>query len=129
PMPTPSMRMRRRAIPMRDMTIHRVNIRQTAASIAITMAMTIITVTPMLMTTSKPPPGEGRDQMNESEAAALYRLMTWLSPSFPVGAFSYSTGTEWAVESGDIADPASLRDWLTSRLADGARFGEGVLLA
>ncbi len=34
-------------------------------------------------------------------AAALYRLMAWLSPSFPVGAFSYSGGLEWAVEAGD----------------------------
>ena len=33
-------------------------------------------------------------------AAALYRLMAWLSPSYPVGAFSYSSGIEWAVEAG-----------------------------
>src|SRR5881227_1680745 len=128
-MPTRSMRMRRKAIPMRDMTIHRMNIRQTAASIAITTAMTIITLTPMLMTTSKPPPGEGRDRMNESEAAALYRLMTWLSPSFPVGAFSYSSGIEWAVESGDIADAASLRDWLDALLSDGAGFCDAIFFA
>ena len=47
--------------------------------------------------------------MTEREAAALYRLMTWLSPAFPVGAFSYSSGIEWAVEAGDIIDAASLR--------------------
>ena len=47
--------------------------------------------------------------LDASEAAALYRLMTWLSPAFPVGAFSYSSGIEWAVEAGDIADAASLR--------------------
>ena len=28
--------------------------------------------------------------------------MAWLSPSYPVGAFSYSSGIEWAVEAGDI---------------------------
>src|SRR3954452_18310493 len=128
-MPTRSMRMPRKAIPKRDTTIHRMNIPRTAASIAITMVMLIITVTPMLMTTSKPPPGEGRDRMNESEAAALYRLMTWLSPSFPVGAFSYSSGIEWAVESGDIADAASLSDWLAAMLAEGSGFFDGVFLA
>jgi urease accessory protein len=95
-------------------------------SIAIT---TIITAIPMLMTTSEPPPIDGRDGMNESEAAALYRLMTWLSPAFPVGAFSYSSGIEWAVESGDIGDAASLRDWLASMLADGPGFCDGVFLA
>ena len=35
---------------------------------------------------------------------ALYRLMTWLSPAYPIGAFSYSSGIEWAVEAGDIKD-------------------------
>ena len=55
--------------------------------------------------------------------------MTWLSPSFPVGAFSYSSGIEWAVEAGDIADAASLRDWLAAMLADGSGFCDGVFLA
>ena len=55
--------------------------------------------------------------------------MTWLSPSFPVGGFSYSSGIEWAVEAGDITDAASLRDWLGAMLADGAGFCDGVFLA
>ena len=67
--------------------------------------------------------------MQDAEAAALYRLMTWLSPSFPVGAFSYSSGLEWAVEAGDIGDAASLRDWLIAMLADGPGFCDGVFLA
>ena len=74
-------------------------------------------------------PGGERDPLSESEAAALYRLMTWLSPSFPVGAFSYSSGIEWAVEAGDIVDAASLRDWLGAMLADGPGFCDGVFLA
>jgi urease accessory protein len=67
--------------------------------------------------------------MTEGEAAALYRLMTWLSPSFPVGAFSYSSGIEWAVEAGDIVDAASLQGWLAAMLADGPGFCDGVFLA
>jgi urease accessory protein len=67
--------------------------------------------------------------LSATEAAALYRLMTWLSPSFPVGAFSYSSGIEWAVEAGDIVDAASLRGWLASMLADGPGFCDGVFLA
>jgi len=97
---------------------------------------TIITVIPMLMTINDPPIGDGtarsaldRSELNESEAAALYRLMTWLSPAFPVGAFSYSSGIEWAVEAGDIVDATSLRDWLASILVDGAGFCDGVFLA
>jgi urease accessory protein len=95
-------------------------------SIAIT---TITTVIPMLMTTSKLPPADHPGGMTEAEGAALYRLMTWLSPAFPVGAFSYSSGIEWAVEAGDVTDAASLRDWLASMLVDGSGFCDGVFLA
>src|SRR5207253_7726525 len=72
---------------------------------------------------------EGGASLAADEGAALYRLMTWLSPAFPVGAFSYSSGIEWAVEAGDIADAASLRGWLAGMLADGSGFCDGVFLA
>ncbi len=93
------------------------------------IAATIITIIPMLMTTSEPAPPDERSGMTDDEAATLYRLMTWLSPAFPVGAFSYSSGIEWAVEAGDINDAASLRDWLAAMLADGSGFCDGVFLA
>ena len=35
---------------------------------------------------------------------ALYRLLSWLSPSYPVGAFAYSHGLEQAVEAGRVTD-------------------------
>jgi urease accessory protein len=60
---------------------------------------------------------------------ALYRLMTWLSPAYPVGAFSYSSGIEWAVEAGDITDVESLRQWLEAMLADGAGMNDGIFFA
>ena len=88
----------------------------------------ITTVTPMLMTTNSVGP-DAISAMSDSEAAALYRLMTWLSPSFPVGAFSYSSGIEWAVEAGDISDAATLRDWLAAMLTEGAGFCDAVFLA
>ena len=53
------------------------------------------------------------------EPAALYRLMSWLSPAYPVGAFSYSGGLEWAVEAGDVKDAATLADWLAAMIAHG----------
>ena len=59
-------------------------------------------------------------------SAGLYRLMAWLSPSYPVGAFSYSSGIEWAVESGDIKDADSLRRWLSVVIADGGAFCDAV---
>jgi urease accessory protein len=93
----------------------------------------IITAIPMLMTTSKPadfaPLAEPAAELSADEAAALYRLLTWLSPAFPVGAFSYSSGIEWAVEAGDIVDLTTLQDWLSAMLADGPGFCDGVFLA
>jgi urease accessory protein len=55
-----------------------------------------------------------------SESAALYRLMSWLSPAYPVGAFSYSGGLEWAVEAGDVKDAATLADWLGTMITRGS---------
>jgi urease accessory protein len=70
--------------------------------------------------------GSGADALGES---SLYRLMAWLSPSFPVGAFSYSGGLEWAVEAGDIADAASLQRWLTVIVGEGGVFCDAALFA
>ena len=42
----------------------------------------------------------------------LLRLMAWFSPGFPVGAYSYSHGIEWAVEAGDVRDRATLQGWI-----------------
>ena len=61
------------------------------------------------------------------EPGALYRLMAWLSPAYPVGAFSYSNGIEWAVENGDITDAASFRRWLDVVIANGSAFCDAVL--
>jgi len=95
------------------------------------VATTIITTTttPMLMTTNDLVPVDDRREMRDGEAAALYRLLTWLSPAFPVGGFSYSSGIEWAVEAGDVADAGTLCDWLAMMLAEGAGLSDGIFLA
>jgi len=86
---------------------------------------TIITARPMLMTTNEP---VGAGALTQREAAALYRLMTWLSPAFPIGGYSYSSGIEWAVEVGDIVDAATLVDWLDAMLRDGSGFCDATFL-
>jgi urease accessory protein len=52
--------------------------------------------------------------------------MAWLSPSYPVGAFSYSGGIEWAVEAGDIEDADGLRRWLAVVVGEGGAFCDAV---
>jgi len=101
----------------------------TISTTSIATTITITTITPMLMATNEPDPADAHGGMTADEGAALYRVMTWLSPSFPVGAFSYSSGIEWAVEAGDITDAASLRDWLAAMLTDGSGFCDAVFLA
>ena len=71
----------------------------------------------------------GNERSGALPSPALYRLMAWLSPAYPVGGFSYSSGIEWAVEIGDIKDAESLRAWLAAMLSEGGGFCDGVLLA
>ena len=80
------------------------------------MAITTITATSTRKTMAAEDPN----------SAALYRLMAWLSPSYPVGAFSYSSGIEWAVEAGDIKDADSLRRWLAVVIGEGGGFCDAV---
>jgi urease accessory protein len=56
----------------------------------------------------------------------LYRLMAWLSPAYPVGGFSFSSGLEWAIEAGDVTDAESLRAWLAVMLGEGGGFCDAV---
>jgi urease accessory protein len=71
----------------------------------------------------------GNERTEGVEAAALYRLMAWMSPAYPIGAFSYSGGIEWAVEVGDIADAKTLREWLAVIITEGAGFADAVLFS
>eukprot|EP01133_Synstelium_polycarpum_P027966 gene27966-33835_t len=60
---------------------------------------------------------------------ALLRLMTWLSPAFPVGAFSYSHGIERAIHDGLIRDKDTLHAWLIDLLLHGSVWNDAVLFA
>jgi urease accessory protein len=64
-----------------------------------------------------------------TDDASLYRLMTWLSPSYPVGAYSYSHGVEYAVEAGLVRDRVTLVDWVAHAVEHGAGLTDSALLA
>src|SRR5258705_7563884 len=59
----------------------------------------------------------------------LYRLLAWSSPAYPIGAYSYSHGLEWAVERGLLRDRADVVAWLGGVLADGAGKVDGAFFA
>lgn len=66
---------------------------------------------------------------DRSGGLALLRLMAWMSPAFPVGAFSYSHGLETAVDRGLVRDVATLHGWLYDLLSFGSAWNDAVLLA
>ena len=95
----------------------------TGMTITITLTMITITTTTTIMDTTT-------TDMGAAEAdPSLMPLMLWLSPAFPVGAFAYSHGLEWAVEAGDIHDARSLGGWLVDLLTFGAPRADAILFA
>jgi urease accessory protein len=60
---------------------------------------------------------------------SFLRLQSWLSPTFPNGAYSYSHGLEWATEAGHVYDRSSLVDWLEADLCYGSGRNEAVFFS
>ena len=50
------------------------------------------------------------------------RLMQLVSPALPIGAFTYSQGLEWAVESGQVSGAEAVYDWLLGQIEDGLTY-------
>jgi urease accessory protein len=101
-----------------------------AMGMVMTTVTTIVTTIIMAMSVAAEPAGE--EQPADAwtlDAPALAKLTAWLSPSYPVGAFSYSSGIEWAVEQGDIRDAATLHGWLATVVAQGGGFCDAVLFS
>ena len=79
-----------------------------------------------------PSPGCATAQLDLSlreRLVTLLPLLAWLSPSYPVGAYAYSHGLEWAAEAGDIGAEDRLAAWLADILQHGAGRTDSILLA
>lgn len=59
--------------------------------------------------------------------ARLLRLLTWLSPAFPVGSFGYSHGLETAIREGAVTDARTLTGWIAGLLEHGSGWTDAVL--
>ena len=59
---------------------------------------------------------------------ALARLLTWFSPAFPVGSYTYSHGLEYAVEAGLVSETASLTGWIEAIMRHGSGRNDAILL-
>jgi len=51
-----------------------------------------------------------------ADALALSRLLQLASPLLPVGAYCYSQGLEWAIESGEVKDVTTAQAWIGDSL-------------
>jgi urease accessory protein len=59
--------------------------------------------------------------------AALYDLLSWMSPAWPIGAFAHSSGLEWAVEAGHVVDRPSTEGWIADLIDHGALWSDAVI--
>jgi len=75
---------------------------------------------------NRTPTGSG---MSTEPGSVLYRLLTWLSPAYPVGAFAYSQGIETAVAREAVSDRSSAQDWIEDSLEAGALWSDAVIFA
>ncbi|GAB3263226.1 urease accessory protein UreF [Chitinimonas naiadis] len=50
------------------------------------------------------------------QTVALLQLLRLASPALPVGAYSYSQGLEWAIESGTVKDATGAERWISDLL-------------
>ena len=61
--------------------------------------------------------------------AALYRLLTWLSPAYPLGAYAYSHGLEQAVEARLVREADGVKRYVATMLRAGAGRSDAGLFA
>lgn len=62
-------------------------------------------------------------------ATEILTLAQWFSPAFPVGAFAYSHGLEWSIDSGAVQTASDVEDWIAQALHHGAGWNDCLLLA
>lgn len=62
--------------------------------------------------------------MSTTNNPSLPRLLQLVSPSLPIGAYSYSQGLEWAVECGWIGNRAQLQQWLNDLMQGSVQYLE-----
>ena len=67
--------------------------------------------------------------MTLSPQQALYKLQTWFSPSYPVGAYTYSHGLENAFETMLVTTVDQSIIWIGDILDHGSGFSDAVFLA
>lgn len=58
----------------------------------------------------------------------LHTVLTWFSPSYPIGSYAYSHGLEYAVEEGLVKDPQTLLVWIRDLLFFGTGYNDSIII-
>jgi len=64
-----------------------------------------------------------------TQGSDLQKLLTWLSPAFPVGAFAWSAGLESAIFARTVHDRATTQAWVAGVLGHGSLRTDAILFA
>jgi len=64
-----------------------------------------------------------------TDSQQLLLLLTWMSPAFPTGAFAYSHGLEWAIDTETVRNADDLKDWIGDLLTRGSGWNDAVIFA
>lgn len=66
--------------------------------------------------------------MHIKERQSFLRLLNWLSPNLPLGAFNYSQGLESSIANGHLKQLVDLQKWIKAYMFYGAGWSDAVLL-
>jgi urease accessory protein len=64
-----------------------------------------------------------------TEASKLLMLFNWMSPTFPIGSFAYSSGLEQAIAGGKLRSATDVEGWIKDMLECGTAWNDAVLFA
>ena len=59
----------------------------------------------------------------------LITVMQWMSPAFPIGAFAYSHGLEWAIDKDHVSNGEKLQKWITDLLEYGSLRTDAIFIS
>ena len=59
----------------------------------------------------------------------IMTVMQWMSPAFPIGAFAYSHGLEWAIDKGHVSNGEKLQKWITDLLEYGSLRTDAIFIS
>lgn len=66
---------------------------------------------------------------NMNDDKALHLLISWFSPSFPIGGYCYSHGLEQVISDGLVGTEAELSSWIADVLVAGSGRKDAILLS